>query len=203
MATGGVKNFDERRAYTKIVLRLTQCVAKVLRRVLIKYVSHFRQTLDVFLFNRRKAVLKDFAGQINEFVLFPVNKKPTDIETWDICLLVYVLSTVCTRLPSTILKAIPNVRVLRNQLVHSSCPILKRSEYDSFSNTLSTFRNEALNYVSDHLFTKEIEKEVADIEDENCVFDDCKAIVGQLQQWCKLDPVMTAKIDELKKGRYR
>lgn len=201
MATFIGEIFDGEDAYIKIIFRLTKCVTKSLRRVFKKYVATYGQTVDAFLSTRRNSVLKGRTGEMNKLVLFPPNNLQTNIDSWDICLIVHVLKTICNRLPKTILLNLEDLRKLRNELVHTECPILEQCRYIEFSKLLSTITKETLIYVDEDSFTDEVEKEVADIEDGKYVHH-FSINLRELQQWCSLDPLMLEKIDLVQDGKY-
>lgn len=201
MATGGFESFNEQEAYTKVVLGLIICGTKTFRHLLKDHVAHYGQTIDRFLDTRKSSVLNGLSDKLVINVLFPLQNKPTDVDTWDISLIIHVLTSTCRRLPEHVRRPLNELRKIRNTVFHCSEANLDESEYEDYWNKISNTIRAALNHVGDDAFYREVENDLKDIE-HGKFLEDYSTCRRQLMQWCSMDLQMVEKINEVKEGEY-
>lgn len=199
MATGG--HFNEHAAYSKVLLRLIMCGTKVIRRLLKDQVRQYQQTMDTFLGSRRWIILTDLVGKRNETVLFPLNNEPTNIEIWDICLLLYVLLKYCSKLPRHVIENLQKLKEIRNKIAHTAKATLNESMFNDLWKRIGDILEDAIKIINDNDFAKEIEKDVKGIDNGLC-FQDVAEYQRAFHQWNSLDSHMVEKLDSFMYGMY-
>lgn len=197
MATG---HFNEYAAYTKLILRLMICGTKVFRRLLKTEISKFGQPLEVFLTTKKNRLLKSIVGKLNESSLFPLNGNPPDIESWDICLIVHIL-TECPYLPASFGSDLKRLREIRNNLVHSAGAKIEERLFTDYWIKIGDIIGQALTVINDNGFSKEIQEYVRGIENGLFVQD-----IAEYQRiiirWFQLDSPLTEQLAELLNSKY-
>lgn len=199
MATAG--HFNKHAAYSKLLLHLMKCGTKVLRRLLKEHIKQYGQPIDSFLSARKHTLLKDIVGKMNRTILFPNNQQPTNIECWDICLLVHVLLTTCRNLPPHIIQSLKDLRIIRNELAHSEGATISKTQFIAFWGRTGTVIGNILGIINDSLFAKEIQTSVHGIEN-GLFLHDVAEYQRIIHQWCQLDNLAVEKLEEVKEGLY-
>lgn len=200
MATGGFGRSRETSAYTKLVLRLMICATKVLRRFLKDNVAQYGQSIDSFLLARKHLVLNSFIGKMNTTVLFPLNSRPTDIDSWDICLIVHVLLVACTNINQKIITALTDLRQIRNEVLHSAGARIKRKKFNDYWTKIGDILSEVLKEINDQAFENEICHDGNDIE-KGSFEQDFQESQKIINQWYQLDLYMMEKLEEVKSSK--
>lgn len=200
MAAGG--HFSEHAAYTKLLLRLTMCGTKVMRRLLNAEIKRYGQTTVSFVASRKETLLKDIVGKMNKTVLFPLDNKPTDVDRWDICLLVHVLKTSCCNLPPSLIQSLQELKTIRNIIAHSEDATLSETQFNDCWGRTGDILEDAMVVINDRDFRNEIEKNVQGIENGYFV-QDVAEYQRVINQWYHLDTLMVQKLEELKEGWFK
>lgn len=179
--------FNEYNAYTKMVARLVLCGTKVLRELLLNYLSNSAQSIDSFLSSKKGALLKCPTGKTNEATLFPVNKTPSNIHKWDISLLLHVLLNVCPNLQQSLLSHLRDLRELRNNLFHSANATLCERNFDKNWQKMDDITSEIFAVLKDNQLLAEVEKDVSSIKSGNLTEGSATECQKLLSQWYYLD----------------
>lgn len=195
-------HFNEHAAYSKILLVLMKCGTEVLRRLLNDQINLYRQTLDSFLASRKQKLLNTTVGKMNSTDLFPLNSKPADIKSWDICLLVHVLKEACPNLPQKAVQSLNSFRNIRNKVAHSESASISFTEFtDCWEKTENSLRD-VLAVINDKVLIDEIENDKSNIE-KGLLVQDVAEYQRGIHYWYQLDTLTDEKIEELKESEYK
>lgn len=172
------------------------CAPKVLRRLLMDIVETQRQTLDSFLLERKQSILKKYFGKANSHILFPPNNQPTNIERWDIGLLLHILLTSCISvLPASAVSKLSELRTVRNEVAHFEGAAISEREFDYLWFTIGEIVDELVSLINDSKLTAEIEEDVRNIENRR-FFKYVAENQNDIIHSCQLDIL----IDGIRKG---
>lgn len=177
------------------------CGTKVLRKLLEDQVDLVGQSLDSFLASRKQTLQMNLTGKINSTVMFPLNNQPTDIECWDICLLVHVLTTSRTYLPFETIQNLKQLRVIRNIIAHTDGTTICETQFNNVWRKIATILGEVMSFINDTELKSDIEKDVKDIENGMFV-QDVAGYLRIINQWHQMDFLMVEKLNEVGEGLY-
>lgn len=199
MATSGT--FNEHSAYSKLLFRLVFCGTKVLRKLLKDQVRQCGHSIDSFLASQKERLLNSFIGQINEGILFPSSNQQTNIRCWDICLLVHVLLTLCSSLPSTLVQNLTDLRIIRNAIAHNGEAAIDETQFNDLWTRTGNIIDDAMAAINDQTLVLEIEKDVKNIE-KGVFHHDIAEYQKVIHQWSQWDAKFVKKLEEMQEGLY-
>lgn len=190
--------FNEYLAYSRATQLLMDCGIKVFRRLFKDYVSRGKRTLGTFLADQKNILLAGFTGIINECVLFPKDGVQTNLELWDVSLLVYVISKTCPEIKDIV----ADVGNIRTKICHSSYGAqLSKEMFDSFWVETEEILQKALALINNRQFSKEIQSDIEKIKEDKNIQNPAHH-QRLLLQWNQLETHLADKIEAATIGRY-
>ncbi|WAR16213.1 hypothetical protein MAR_030807 [Mya arenaria] len=154
--------------FTKLVLYLQKPCLKLFRALLNKCVETLYpgQTVYQILLTKKSILLNTRHGHNNKNRYFPVDAtgadQPTNLDTWDIGMYVYILTRYCNWLGNQ--GHVIDIKSLRDAVCHLGFPQISSSDYERHFETIKKFIRDMLLYIGNDSLEQEIKLDVTNLE---------------------------------------